>query len=60
MFNSDFSQRLLQGYGGTNSHVREVVHILTPHLMSNKIHGDSNLAAPSLYHLGPSAIPYFA
>jgi hypothetical protein len=53
-----FFAAIIAGYGGTNSHVREVVQILTPHLMSNKIRGDSNLAAPSLYRLGPSAIPY--
>jgi hypothetical protein len=53
-----FFAAIIAGYGGASSHAEEVVEILTPHLMNNRISGDSILSSPALYHLGPSAIPY--
>lgn len=53
-----FFAAIIAGYGGASSHAEEVVEILTPHLMNNRISGDSILASPALYHLGPAAIPY--
>ncbi len=49
---------IIAGYGGTTGRVGDVVSILAPHLLDNDIRGDSRVAAPALYHLGPRAIPY--
>jgi hypothetical protein len=59
---SDPQQRFLAavvaGYGGTTVRVGDVVSILAPHLMDNRIGGDSRVSTPALFHLGPRAIPY--
>ena len=59
---ADNQQQLLAaviaGYGGTTSRVEDVVAILVPHLMDNNISGDSRIATPALYRIGPQAIPY--
>lgn len=58
---ADTQQQLLAavvaGYGGTTSRVEDVVAILVPCLMDNEISGDSRLATPALYRLGPQVIP---
>ena len=58
----DTQQQLLAaviaGYGGTTSRVEDVVAILVPHLMDNNIRGDSRIATPALYRIGPQVIPY--
>ena len=53
-----FYAAVIAGKKGTKSRVRDVVVLLAPHLMDNKINSDSHLAASALRRLGSEAIPF--
>ena len=53
-----FLAAVIAGYAGATSRVETIVALLVPHLLDNDISGDSRIATPALYHLGPNAIPY--
>lgn len=53
-----FLAAVIAGYAGATSRVKTIVALLAPHLLDNDISGDSRIATPALYGLGPNAIPY--
>jgi hypothetical protein len=53
-----FYAAVIAGKKGTKSRVRDVVVLLAPHLMDNKINSEFTLAKSALYRLGPEAIPF--
>jgi hypothetical protein len=62
MYSDDAQQSFLAaaiaGFGGTKSHAAKAVSVLAPHLMDNNISGDSRVAAPALFNIGPEVIPF--
>ena len=53
-----FLAACLLGWAGRASYVDEIAAILLPHLRDNDLVSDALLAAPALYRLGPTVVPY--
>ena len=57
MYSSGFLAAVVLGYAGSEYDAAMVVNTLSPYLRDNRIMGDAKLAAPAIYHLGPTVIP---